>query len=290
MLARCRGRLVANSGGEANEHHGVVFYHPTFGAFIASTTDSTAGQTPIPAPSLVNLQLSAVHSTAGLPKRAVAACLQLRFLGPELYRMGKVAAGIVPGQFVWSQLAWQQAGGGQTIVIDNIFSQLETSGRMPEDSFEINWVPGSLDEEFHEAQYWALATGDTANKAITASYEEILSRTNFLAVAWSGLGTGNNPIELVSTSIIETVFDQIGTGASTFPGQLVVSTAKRQAGGGGGFVNSVINYLQSKDARWYVNSAMKVSNLLGGAPMRALTGAMSMLTVNSPTNQFRLTY
>lgn len=290
MMARCRGRLLVNSGSEANEHHGVIFYHPTLGAYVASTTDATAVQQFLPAPGLVNIPLSATASTSGMPRRGVAACAQVRFLGPELYRLGKIAAGIVPGQHVWSCLAWQQGGGAQGVVVDTTISMLETSCRMPQDTFEVNWTPGAFDEEFHEAQYWQLTTGDVSNKAITQSLENIYSRANFLCIAWTGLMASQSPVEIVTTSIVETIFDVNTAGTTNFPGQVIVSSAKRNPGGGAGFVNSVIAYLQSKDPRWYINSTMKAMSLLSTGPTKLLTAAMAGLTVNPPTSNFRLTY
>jgi hypothetical protein len=144
---------------------------------------------------------------------------------------------------------------------------------MPVDGSEIVWQPGTVDAEFIEP-VGAYST------AIAGTLEQLWSRTNFLAVAWQGIGTDNCPIEIEVTSVTERYF----AFTSAAVGGLYVVTAGKRADGGQDSVSKMIRYLQSKDSKWYINAAMKASKLLnlGYSFMRgdivSMVGAMGIGT------------
>lgn len=267
-IVRVKGVTAYNSGPTGNQPYGVIYYHPTFGC--VSMTGLVSSGTFAP-----DFDLYPIPTPTGLRSatRAVAGCLKVRYLGSELGRSGKIALGLVPGNFVWEQLRLSSGGGGNPFTNDQVFVSLEHSARMPVDGSEIVWQPGTVDAEFIEP-VGAYST------AIAGTLEQLWSRTNFLAVAWQGIGTDNCPIEIEVTSVTERYF----AFTSAAVGGLYVVTAGKRADGGQDSVSKMIRYLQSKDSKWYINAAMKASKLLnlGYSFMRgdivSMVGAMGIGT------------
>jgi hypothetical protein len=274
-IVRVKGITAYNSGPTGNQPYGVVYYHPTFGAY--SMTGLVAGGT-----LGVDYDLYPVPTTypTRTATRAIAGCLKVRFLGSELNRSGKVALGIVPGSFVWEQLKQSNGGAGFPFTNDQVFASLEHSARMPVDGAEIVWQPGAIDAEFYEAT--------TAPPIQSNTLEGLLARTNFVAVAWQGIGTDTCPIEIEVTSVVERYF----AFSSTTAGGLYVVSAGKRAAGGQESISRVIRYLQNKDSKWYINAAMKASRLLnlGYSAMRGdLIGMVGAMGIGTNRNLRQIT-
>lgn len=254
FIYRSRGMASLNNGPTGNEYNGTLLYHPTFGAFYSSGTGTA--QTFNAWDTLVYLPTLATPATSGLATRTVGACLKVRYLGAELNRQGKVAYGVIPGQVAWTWIKNSAGGGGAPPTTTSVAASLEHVSRMPPDELEVAWVPGSVDHEFHEPQYYTAGV----DVGTVSAYEELLSRTNFIAVTWAGIGSVDQPIEFEVTAIQEKFLDTVASG--TLGNQAVVTAGKRNKGSAV-IMDKVISWLQSKDASWYLNGAMRVGRMLG---------------------------
>lgn len=281
FIFRGRGIKIVNSGPTGNEYNGILIFHPTFGAYYTTGVGNT-GVFEI-ADDLVFLPTTTVgSSSAGLPSRTVGACLKIRYLGAELNRQGKISMGVIPGQTAWSWIKSSNGGGGSPPSYTVAMSLCEHVSRMPPDCLEIAWVPGSIDNEFHEPQYYTSVSDPS-------SYEELLSRTNFIVVSWSGIGSDNCPLEFEATSIQEKFLEL--SGPTTFYGQMAVLTAGKRNRGSPAIMDKVINWLQSKDPRWYLNGAIRLGSMLGlGPTVSSITGMVGNMTLGAPRARQAIAY
>lgn len=281
-IIRLKGVTAYNSGPTGNQPYGVVFYHPHFGTYSMTglVTGGTFGYDSDLSPQFTGTTLPIAGNSA-VPGRAISGCLKVRFLGAELNRSGKIGMGVVPGQFVWEMIKLTNGGGGVPYTNDQVFGIIEHTARMPLDGSEICWMPGAIDEEFSEPFYY------NGVSSPSPQLEDYYSRTNFVVLAWQGVGTATCPVEVEITSIVERFF----TFPITADGGRYVVTAGKRSGGSTGAVTKVIQYLQSRDSRWYINAAMKASKLLTGisSVMRGdLVGMVGAMGIGANRNRLQL--
>lgn len=283
FICRSKGIGTLNIGAEGNQYSGYVFYHPTFGAFYNAGIGTTGTCGPYTA--LNKLSVSATPVNTGLSTRSVAACLKIRFIGSELNRQGTMGAGIVPGSMVWQCIRASAAGGGEPISPSFMMSSIEHAGRTPPGDLEVAWVPGTIDTEFHDAQYYDVVT----DPGIGQAYEAILSRTNFVCVVWEGVGTVNSAVQFEATSIQERYLEANNT---TLLGNNTVVSAGKRSAGSTSTIDKVVNFLQSKDSTWYINGAMKMGRFLGLAlnPMAGMVGMVGNMSLGTSRPRQAIAY
>lgn len=281
-IVRLKGVTAYNSGPTGNQPYGVVLYHPHFGAYSMTglvTGGSFGFDSDLSPQYIANTQ--PVIGNAAIPGRAIAGCLKVRYLGAELNRSGKIGMGVIPGQVAWEMIKGSNGGGGLPYTNDQVFGIIEHTARMPLDGSEICWMPGAIDEEFIEAYYWS------GLNLPQNQLEDYYARTNFVILAWQGVGTATCPVEVEITSVVERYF----AFQTTTDGGRYVVTAGKRSGGSTGAVTKVIQYLQSKDSRWYINAAMKASKLLTGISgvMRGdLVGMVGAMGIGSNRNRLQI--
>lgn len=239
----------------------VLFYHPLWGGFENQVTGGTASTLK---------PISATQANVTTSGRAIAACLDTTWIGPESARAGIVQCGVVPGNVVVNYLDATNGGAGNTIDAANITVLISNMERMPVDRCQVNWFPTEADEQFQGP----ITSYASANANLIA---ERFAKTHFMVVFVQGTGTAGfariGITEVIEKSQLSSIVVQ---GSTSQPWNL------QSASTPGVNVRSVIAELTNKDTSWYLNTFRKIANFgigLAGATYTAgLPGALGYLT------------
>lgn len=273
LLDPCFGALVASpyelgTGSQVSRFKTVtplsntdaaIAFHPVLGTFTIQTG------TPTVATQFV--EYTTAFNKPGENARPIAGCISLAWNGAESARQGMVYCGNVPGAVIWNYLATADGGGNNTVRVLDIPSFITHAERMPVDRCEVNWVPGTGDEDFYPMI--------TPVAAQAGAIQARFASTNFAIIVLQGGGTAANNI-LNITAVSE--FNGSINTPSLSNAPWTISAGKAPA-----FKwRDVVESLSSRDPAWYINTFKKIGSFgvgLGGSYMTAgLPGALSYLT------------
>jgi hypothetical protein len=240
-------------------------FHPVHGSFVFRKSSVTSGEWFLTSES-GQFERDPALSTylSDVSQRSIGACLSVAFAGAELERRGTVYSGIVNGATVFEFLRGGSGGEGTSTSIDEFVRCLGTVQRIPNDMFEITWIPTDNDEMFIEP---------ITPTALNDTNRTLYARTNFIVMGYIATQTVSDTVGITwsATNILEFT-------PTTGQGLILDSSHVPSSANRGVTVSSLIRTLQSKDPAWYVNAFKKVSLLLGrGMSAYASGGALGVV-------------